>query len=81
MIVNEVKALCPEADVYSLREDARYLIVVDRDRVPFEAMQGAVDSLDAAGIPVVVLAVSGDPGAALRLYEDVPKRLIEVVSR
>lgn len=81
MIVSEVKALCPESHVYSLRENARYLIVVDRERVPFEAMQGTVESLDAAGIPVVVLAVEGDPGAALRLYEDVPKSLIEVVSR
>lgn len=81
MNVAEVKALMPEADVYALRDDVRYMIVVDGDKVPLSAIEGVVGSLDDAGIPVVVLAVRGDPGTALRVYEDAPKSLIEVVSR
>lgn len=64
MIVGEIKALAPQADVYELRADARYLILVPpaQDvKVLAQALRGI-----GAGPGVIVRATAP---ADIRLFE------------
>jgi hypothetical protein len=42
--VAEIKAKLPECEVYEMRPDAQYLILVDSTRVPLEAVQALAES-------------------------------------
>ena len=70
MNVTEVRALAPEADVYSLTPEAKYLIVVDKDAMPTSTMQVLAESLMGLGIAVVILAVASGTSDSIKLYED-----------
>ena len=71
MTIEEIKAICPEADVYALREDMPYLVVVDRNQINMQIVQSLSVCLDAASMGAIIIAVD-NPATAVRLLEVKP---------
>ena len=68
MTVEEIKAKLPEAEVYELRPDAKYLLVLDATNVSRSTVEGVLKGFDGMGLGVMVLRVYDAPNA-VRLLE------------
>lgn len=64
MTVEEIKAKLPEAEVYSLNPDSRYLIVADATKISHMAAEGLLKMVPNAGVLFVA-----DPENAIRILE------------
>jgi hypothetical protein len=58
MKISQLKEIEPKAEVYELREDARYLIVVRESASP-EALERFAKYLHASGLDNFAIAVGG----------------------
>jgi hypothetical protein len=66
MTVAEIKAKLPEAEVYELLPDARYIIVLDREKISQESVQSILSLMqDLRGIFLRI----NDPEGAIRILE------------
>ena len=65
MTVEEIKAKLPEAEVYELQDDCRYLVVVSRNSVSRASVEGLLQGLPQR---TAVLRVD-DPETAIRILE------------
>lgn len=68
MTVEEIKAKLPEANIYAIRADMAYLVVVARSQVNRQVVETFAVGLDAASLGAVVIVVD-DPATAVRLLE------------
>ena len=69
MQVSEIKAKLPSAEVYELRPDAKYLMVLDATNVSRATVEGVLKGFDGMGLGVMVLRVYGGVDEAVRLLE------------
>jgi hypothetical protein len=67
MKVSEIKNLMPQADVYELNLESKYLIVVDYRTVSESTIDGILDILKRQGILATILVVGGNP-EVLRIF-------------
>ncbi len=65
MTVAEIKAKCPEAEVYALNENARYLVVVCSHQVSYVMRDRILSELPKDSMLLLV----DDPATAIRLLE------------
>jgi hypothetical protein len=64
MKVSEIKAKLPEAEVYQLRADVKYLIVADKTAVSRESAEGLL-----RGMPNAAIMLVKNPSESIRLLE------------
>lgn len=68
MTVEEIKAKLPEADVYELRTDTKYLILASRQEVSRTSIREIGNSLTVLSINAAIIHVD-DTASAIRLLE------------
>lgn len=68
MKVEEIKAKLPEADVYELRPDSKYLIVASRHDISRRMAQAVAKSFAGLNINAAIIHVD-DTASAIRLLE------------
>lgn len=67
MTVSDVKQLMPETDVYELRDDRRYLIIANLQKVHKEAFERHM--LKELPVGSSILCVVGDPRESIAVAE------------
>jgi hypothetical protein len=65
MTVAEIKAKLPEADVYEIKEDARYIVLINRETVSLLVVRAMGSHMPPQTIFVHVI----DPANAVRILE------------
>lgn len=67
MTVAEIKAKLPEADIYELRDDAKYIIVLDSTQINAEQVRMIASLPGGFGNAIFLRVV--DPADAVRILE------------
>ena len=68
MNIAEIKAKLPEAEVYEIDLNSRYIILVDRRQVSMDKVQSCADGFGKLGVHGVFVFVD-DPLSAMKILE------------
>ena len=69
MKIEEIKAIAPEAEVYSLDPEVKYLIIVKRQGVSPQAAIDLCEGLRKIGVSVAVISYNGNAEDPIHLYK------------